>query len=79
MNVVGIRFRTEGALVVLQVCESKPARFNSYQQDDEWRDAKVEDLLDVSKFTETTIGRRLDQLASRLDSMEYQQVMRSAE
>lgn len=47
MTIRKIRFRTEGALVVLQVQESTSERYYPNGEKVEWRDAKVEDLLDV--------------------------------
>ena len=50
MNVVGIRFRTnEESLVILQVSVHDRHSFSSYS-DTKWRDAKVEDLLEVADF-----------------------------
>lgn len=49
MTITAIRYRTEGALVVLQVAE-KIERDGpySYSEGPKWRDAKVEDMLDVA-------------------------------
>ena len=48
MSIENVRFRTEGALVVLQVCERK--LYSNYDREPTWRDAKVEDLLEVAGF-----------------------------
>lgn len=71
MNITAIRFRTEGSLVVLQVQEAKD---NSYGyggysgEKSTWRDAQVQDLLDVAQFTASGIdglGRRVEMLEMR--------------
>jgi hypothetical protein len=50
MNICDIRFRNEGLFVVLQVCEKND--YNCYQNynNEKWRDAKTEDLLEVSNI-----------------------------
>ena len=52
MSIEAIRFRAEGEFIVLQVLE-KDRRNGRYSYDlpAEWRDAKVEDLLDAARFT----------------------------
>jgi hypothetical protein len=54
MSVSAIRFRTEGALVVLQVLAedtSAGATWNqTYSIELKWRDAKVEDLIAAAEF-----------------------------
>lgn len=53
MAIQAIRFRVEGEHVVLQV-QDPPAPRRQYHYEDEppkWRDAKVEDLLEVAAFT----------------------------
>lgn len=47
-----IRFRAEGTLLVLQVCESeKIYQMSAYSNEPRWRDANIEDLLQVARFT----------------------------
>jgi len=82
MTITSIRFRTEGALIVLQVEETtRPSRSEYYGSGNEdkvaWRDAKVEDMLDVSAFTNST--STMDrQIASLEHTVEYlQQQIRS--
>lgn len=44
------RFRNEGDLLVLQVCEYTQKvsdNFSGLESDESWRDARTEDLLDV--------------------------------
>jgi hypothetical protein len=50
-----IRYRVEGELVVLQVLEIEEADIYSSRRNVAWRDAKVEDLLDVPGFITKTI------------------------
>lgn len=49
MSIVDIRFRNEGGKVVLQVCEKEKLTHYGYHYDQEWRDAKVEDMLAVAE------------------------------
>lgn len=68
MNITAIRFRTEGALVVLQVQEVKDDSYGYGNGKYTWRDAKVEDLLDVSQFTASGVDgleRRVEMLETR--------------
>lgn len=51
MTIEAIRFRAEGALIALQVKERKERVHYSYDSGAEWRDATVEDLLAVARFT----------------------------
>ena len=51
MNINDIRFRSEGATVVLQVNahrETYPS-YHGMSDSGEWRDAKMEDMLDVAE------------------------------
>jgi len=50
MSVNDIRFRSEGEMIVLQISVDK-ARSRYYENDlgSEWRDARVEDMLDVAE------------------------------
>lgn len=48
MGINAIRFRAEGAFVVLQVCELDRTQYSTNVAG--WRDAKVEDLLGVARF-----------------------------
>lgn len=50
MSILSIRFRSEGALVVLQVSELENTQYGSYQREPKWRDAKVEDLIEAARF-----------------------------
>jgi len=49
MKIEAIRFRTEGALMVLQVLERSEDRIYGGSLGATWRDAKVEDMLDVAR------------------------------
>lgn len=53
MTVSNIRFRAEGEFVVLQVLATEPSASSGFYANDpnEWRDAKVTDLLEVGHFT----------------------------
>ena len=67
MTIESYRFRNEGELVILQVCErTRKGPYDSYDKV-EWRDAKTQDLLDVARlirpetvcrFTENKIDTR---------------------
>lgn len=71
MNIAAIRFRTEGALVVLQAQEVKDNSYGYGGYTGEkitWRDAQVEDLLHVAQFTTSGIDgleRRVEMLEMR--------------
>lgn len=53
MGIEAIRFRAAEAGVILQVLERTEAPRSAYYSDSVaiWRDAKVEDLLEVARFT----------------------------
>lgn len=50
MSIEAIRFRAGEAGVILQVLESRKDT-TYYHERGEWRDAKVEDLLEVARYT----------------------------
>lgn len=58
-----IRFRTEGTLVVLQVRLHEYDQWGSIPKKTIWRDAKVEDLLEVGKIINGTSYPRTDPMA----------------
>ena len=66
-----IRFRAEGNLVVLQVCNLIDKPYHSYERDTVWRDAKVEDLLEAAKFCRTDVDSRLDHIGQRMNELNY--------
>jgi hypothetical protein len=69
MNVVGIRFRTnEEGLVILQVSVHDRHSFSSYS-DTKWRDAKVEDLLEVSDFCKTDTSLIYESLNNQISKL----------
>lgn len=68
MNIRGIRFRTQDNLVILQVCVPDHRSF-SYQADATWRDAKVEDLLDVADFCKTDTSSMYESLNMQLNRL----------
>jgi hypothetical protein len=77
VSIQAIRFRAEGDKVVLQVKEYTEGRSSPhfYERTDAvvaWRDAEVEDLLDVSRFTadQSEIAKRLNDLESRVEWMQ---------
>lgn len=49
MSVEAIRFRADQAGVILQVLEREEGPY--YDRAPKWRDAKVEDLLEVARYT----------------------------
>lgn len=77
MTITSIRFRTEGAFIVLQVEETTRSRFSSYHSNEDevaWRDAKVEDMLSVSGFTSSRddAQRLIAQMEHRIDRLDSQ-------
>lgn len=82
MSIQGIRFRTEGALIVLQVQEYTEGRGGSYHYGSEavvaWRDAKVEDMLEVSRFTfdPARHDKRLESLEQRIEYVQAESMHR---
>lgn len=64
--ITAIRFRAEGEHVVLQVCDGINMLFS---KDEDWRDAKVTDLLEVSAYTHTTLSNRVAKLEESLDGV----------
>ncbi len=69
--ITDIRFRAEGNLVVLQVEVSEPERYSPYNTIAVWRDAKVEDLLEASKFCRTDLTDRIENVSQRVSDMSY--------
>ena len=65
MSVVNIRYRTEGDLVVLQVETRSDSNYYGDRQTTTWRDAKVEDLLEVAAFV-----RGVNELEKRICRLE---------
>ena len=57
-----IRFRAEGALMVLQVLYRKTG--NYYDREAEWRDASVEDMLNAAAFMRTDVDRLYDRVSA---------------
>lgn len=71
MNVVAIRFRTnEEGLVVLQVSVHDKHSFSSYS-DTKWRDAKVEDLLEVADFCKSDTSSMYESLCNQFDKLRF--------
>ena len=75
MSITAIRFRaTAEGLCVLQVQEHESGSSYNYRSEPKWRDAKVEDLLDVSRFCVdnnsevAALNHRVCNLESRLQS-----------
>lgn len=64
MSVNDIRFRSADALVVLQVNVSEPDHYGRYSANTKWRDATMEDLMDVAAC-----------LRSKYTRIEYRQIM----
>lgn len=79
MSIQGIRFRTEGSLVVLQVLEYTESTRSYYGSNDassSWRDAKVEDMLTVARYTfdPGRLEPRIDALERRMIECEQLEV-----
>lgn len=69
MNVVGIRFRTnEESLVILQVSVHDRHSFSSYS-DTKWRDAKVEDLLEVADFCKSDTSSMYESINQQFNQL----------
>jgi hypothetical protein len=64
MSIAAIRFRNEGALVVLEVLVGGEYDGFSSRRDATWRDAVTGDLLEVAAYT-----RAHDSLSTELESM----------
>ena len=69
--ITGIRFRAEGEKVVLQVESQEPRRYAPYESYAAWRDATVEDLLEVSTFCRTELSSQVERINQRLNDMNY--------
>lgn len=72
MSIEAIRFRASEQGVILQVQERKERIGHAYQYElpGEWRDAKVEDLLDVARFTSfDSVSRQLVEFRAQLDAL----------
>lgn len=65
MTIEAIRFRASEVGVILQVLERTNSPYYS-ERDSKWRDAKVEDLLEVARYTRAHDA--LDGLISGLQS-----------
>ncbi len=69
MNVQEIRFRTnEEGFVILQVCVLDRHSFSSFS-DTKWRDAKVEDLLEVADFCKTDTSKIYESINIQLSKL----------
>lgn len=69
MSIEKIRFRAQENLVVLQVCVVTDTPYSSYQRDAVWRDAKVEDLLEVSDFCKTDTSLIYESLNNQISKL----------
>jgi K+-sensing histidine kinase KdpD len=78
MSIDAIRYRAEGAMVVLQVLESFERSQYEYRDKTEWRDATVEDLLQVARYTRAhdALDRDISSLRAMVESV--QQEMRES-
>lgn len=65
-NITDIRFRVNESMLVLQVKEIEERSGYGYSTAN-WRDAKVEDLLDVSPFIKTRV---LSDIRDQIDSLQ---------
>jgi hypothetical protein len=72
MSVNDIRFRNEGALVVLEVY--RPGNQSGYfdERQGKWEDAKTSDLLEVAKLIEPASRQRLDLLERQVETLQQQ-------
>jgi hypothetical protein len=73
MSIDAIRFRATADAVVLQVLESREGRYD-YERKGEWRDAKVEDLLEVARYTRAydALDQSISQIKADLEAMRRQ-------
>lgn len=70
-----IRFRAAEAGVILQVQARERSEYDSYRQSaPKWRDATVEDLLDVAKFTRQAEDDRISGLQQMVNEL-YRRAM----
>jgi len=65
MTIRAIRFRAEGETVVLQVLIPRSIAY-TMNDSGTWRDAKVEDLLDVSEFCKTDMYESINMQIKKL-------------
>lgn len=70
-DVQAIRFRSnEEGLVILQVCVRDKHSFSSYS-DSTWRDAKVQDLLEVADFCKSDTSSMYESINHQFDKLRF--------
>lgn len=71
MTVTAIRFRSnEEGLVILQVQINTSPSY-SYHENRTWRDAKVEDLLEVADFCKSDTSSMYESLCNQFDKLRF--------
>lgn len=74
MSIQSIRFRASEHGVILQVGVMPTRGAYNYERDIQWRDAQVEDLLDVAAFCDgglkTSLQNSIDDLQSHIQRMQ---------
>lgn len=68
MAVTGIRFRAQEDLVILQVQINTSPSY-SYHENRSWRDAKVEDLLEVAEFCKSDTSQAYESINIQLNRL----------
>lgn len=71
MNITAIRFRSnEEGLVILQVQYNMSPSY-SYHESRTWRDAKVEDLLEVADFCKSDTSSMYESINHQFDKLRF--------
>jgi len=71
--IYGIRFRHTEGLVILQVLEKQTKKYDRFETEDVWRDAQVEDMLEISTYCKpyaSLLDTRLNNIEQRLSCVE---------
>ena len=74
-GITAIRFRSHENLLVLQVSEYENSDYGYNRSIEKWRDATVEDMLEVAPFMPdlTLLSTRLNGLSQQIEAMRYEQ------
>lgn len=71
--IYGIRFRHIDGLVILQVLEKQTKKYDRFDTEDVWRDAQVEDMLEISTYCKpyaSLMETRLESIEQRVSYIE---------
>jgi len=74
MTISGIRFRADQGVLVLQI-EEIGKTYYAGERTVTWRDAKVEDMLDIMPFVNGAAAKQMEMLADRVNCL-HQDVLR---